>query len=150
MGTFTITTTIIGTVNGQSLSVENTFELEDVVSAIQDVGYAQLNSTGQVATFVAAGLGSRGKHDYSSVAFACFVPTTPYFTKVGLYDGTATRTHYSGMGPMIYHHGEDFNGSIGNGTGTPANDPTDEIVYFNLIPATPFEYRAIALLKPVS
>lgn len=150
MGTFTITTTLQGTVNGQPFNVENVFELEDVAKVIVDAGYAQNNSTGQVLTFVANGLGSRGLHDYDSVAFACFAPTTPYFTKMTLYDGTNSRAHYCGMAPMVYHHGEDFNGSMGSGTGTPANDPSDEIASFQILPAVPFEFRAIALLKPVS
>lgn len=148
MADFTITTTITGSVNGQALNIENEFVLEDVVSVILDQG--SVTGGGSGFTFQASSLGVRGQHAENSVAFACFAPTTPYATQVVAQDGATPRYTVAAMAPMIYHHGEDWNGSINGATSTPPADPTSEITGFSFNPITPFEYRAIALLKPVS
>lgn len=150
MGTFTITTTITGRVNGRTLNVENTFELEDVSKVITDDGYVGVGSSGVGNTFQASALGVRGQHAENSVAFACFVPTTAYATQVVLGEGVNPRYINAALAPMVFHHGEDWNGSINAATSTPPANPTAEITYFSFRPYTPFEYRAIALLKPVS
>lgn len=148
MADFTITTTITGSVNGQALNIENEFVLEDVVSVILDQGYATATASG--TTFQASSIGVRGQHAENSVAFACFAPTTPYATQVALVDGGTPRYVTAALSPMIYHHGEDWNGSINAATSLPPADPTGEITGIRFQPLSPFEYRAIALLKPVS
>lgn len=150
MGTFTITTTITGRINGRTLNVENVFELEEVARVITDDGYVGAGEGGLGLTFQASALGVRGQHAENSVAFACFAPTNPYATQVVLHDGTNPQYINAALAPMIFHHGEDWNGSINSATSTPPADPTLEISYFAFRPYTPFEYRAIALLKPVS
>ena len=148
MADFTVTTTITGSVNGQALNIEHEFVLEDVTSVIFDQGYATATSSG--TTFQASSLGARGQHAENSVAFACFAPTTPYATQVALADGGTPRHISAALAPLVYHHGEDWNGSINGATSLPPADPTSEITGFRFHPLTPFEYRAIALLKPVS
>lgn len=148
MGTFTITTTITGRINGRTLNVENVFELEDVARVITDDGYAFAGSSG--ATFQASALGVRGQHAENSVAFACFAPTTPYATQTSLRENANAYYINAALAPIVFHHGEDWNGSVNAATSLPPADPTAEITYFVFHPYTPFEYRAIALLKPVS
>lgn len=148
MADFTITTTLTGSVNGQALNIEHEFVLEDVTSVILDQGYATATSSG--TTFQASSLGVRGQHAENSVAFACFAPTTPYASQVALTDGVTARYVTAALAPLVYHHGEDWNGSINGATSTPPANPTNEISGFAFHPLTPFEYRAIALLKPVS
>jgi hypothetical protein len=150
MADFTITVSLSGTINGRTLTVENTFTLTSVQQVIQDEGYVS-GYNGAVLFSEATG-GNRGQHAENGVAFLCVMPTTPYATQVQLVNSSGPTSVYvnAGMTPMIYHHGEDFNGAIASSTtGTPGT-PSNEINSYTFYPYTPFEYRAIALIKPVS
>lgn len=148
MADFTITTTITGSVNGQALTVEHDFTLEDVVSAIEDRGYIQGGAPHQ--TLNAGVYGQRGQHQENSVAYACFFATTPYAAQVVFNTGGTPLYSGAAMGPFVIHHGEGFNGSIGSATSLPPADPSSEITNVSFAGLTPYEYRSIALIKPVS
>lgn len=149
MADFTITTTITGSVNGRALSIEHTYTVDDVVDVIEDVMTCR-KGVG-VATFNTSGQG-RGYHIQNAPKFVCIAPQANGngILNITLTGGAGVTTDVSGTVPLVFHHGEDWNGSANGDALTTIPDPDEDAEIFEVVPRTSFEARSIALFKPVS
>ncbi len=148
MADFTITTTITGTVNGRALSNTHTYTVEDVIDVIEDGGVVNGHET--LSTFVISE--GRGYHKQNAPAFACIAPLANgngllNINMGGVADAIVDMT---AAVPLVYHHGEGWNGSGSASAGGTILDPDQDAIAFTIRARTAFEFRSIGLFKPVS
>lgn len=149
MADFTIATTLTGSINGRALSITHTYEVEDVIDVIEDVMTCRKGVS--TATFNTNAEG-RGYHIQNAPAFVCIAPQSNGngIMNIDLTGGAAITTDVSGNAPLVFHHGEDWNGSANGDALTTIPDPDEDAEIFEIVPRTSFEARSIALFKPVS
>lgn len=159
MATFTVTTTITGTVNGRSISATNTFTIADIVHVVEDASEFtcasnQSNTQYSIMNKSTSSTYRRGLYDENGPALMAFAVTNAggvarlhHDHDAG--DGSSYTFHTGGL-PSLFHHSGTFDGSVNGDGGPTIPDPTGNVTAYGVQPVTSVGIRAFALLKAVS
>lgn len=149
MGTFTITTTLAGNVNGRTIAVEHTYTLADITHVIEDAGVVAPGATVRTMHTDAQRRGYHVENAPKFVAFA-FQQAVSGNLLCSTSGSNDCNVMLVGNAPVSIHHGEDFNGNMDSDPGGTPLDPAADLEAVTLYGVAPYEYRAIGLFKPVS
>lgn len=159
MATFTVTTTVTGTVNGRSISATNTFTIADIVHVVEDASEFTCavgtgNSLVPIMNNSASSTYRRGLYAENGPALMAFAVTNAggvarlhHDHDAG--DGSSYTFHTGGL-PSLFHHSGTFDGSVNGDGGPTIPDPTGNVTTYGVQPVTSVGVRAFALLKAVS
>jgi hypothetical protein len=157
MATFTIKTTITGTVGGRSIDVSNTHTVADVLHVVEEASEMPLSQGEVTPQYVtlnnSANTVRRGLNLYSGPsAYAVVVGnqggSAQIAHKFGVSDSVNT-LHLGGV-PTVFHYSDQFQGQVGGDAGPAIADPDGNLNAISVFPTTSILFRAFALYKPVS
>jgi hypothetical protein len=149
MADFTITTTLTGNVNGRAIAVEHTYTLEDITHVVEDSGVVAPGAALRTLQTDAQG---RGYHVENAPKFVAFAFQQAMSGKVLCTTSGASSCEIllAGNVPMAIHHGENFDGNMDSDPGGTPPDPSEDLEALTFLGVAPYEFRTIALFKPVS
>lgn len=156
MATFTIKTTITGTVGGRSIDVSNTYTVPDVIQVVEEADEMPdryLASGDYVTMNAQANIERRGLMQHSGPAlYAVQVGNPGGLMRLGHGFGVsdmAFSVHLGGI-PTVFHYSDQFQGHVGQDGGPSIPDPDGNLTRLSVQTSTSILFRAFALLKPVS
>lgn len=155
MATFTIKTTVTGTVGGRSIDISNTYTVADIVHVSEEASTVTITPINEPITVLnkSSQTPRRGYHIYNGpVLYAIQVSGTGNLVQVDhrMGVGIAPPTMHIGTVPSVFHYSDQFNGHGNNDSGPSIPDPDENLLALEIKPSTSATLRAYALYKPVS